>query len=81
MKGGPLVETAPMNTILIILIVLFAIATAYALVRGVITMAQGKDVTGVQSNNLMAKRVAFQGIAILLVIILFMLGGRGLSGG
>ena len=70
-----------MNTILIILIVLAAIATAYVLVRGVITMAQGKDVTGVQSNKLMAGRVAFQGLAILLVILLFMLGGRGLSGG
>lgn len=70
-----------MNAILIILIVLAAGATAYTLIRGIITMAQGKDVTGVQSNKLMAGRVAFQGLAILLVIILFMLGGRGLSGG
>lgn len=69
-----------MNAILIALIVLAAAATAYTLVRGIITMAQGKDVTGVQSNKLMAGRVAFQGLAILLVIILFMLGGRGLSG-
>ena len=70
-----------MNAILIALIVLAAAATAYTLVRGIITMAQGKDVTGVQSNKLMAGRVAFQGLAILLVILLFMLGGRGLSGG
>ncbi len=70
-----------MNTLLIILIVLAAAATAYVLVRGIITMAQGKDVSGVQSNKLMASRVAFQGLAILLVIILFLLGGRGLSGG
>ncbi len=70
-----------MNAILIALIVLAAAATAYTLVRGIITMAQGKDVTGVQSNKLMAGRVAFRGLAILLVILLFMLGGRGLSGG
>lgn len=68
-----------MNAILIALIVLAAAATVYVLVRGIITMAQGKDVSGVQSNKLMASRVAFQGLAILLVIILFMLGGRGLS--
>ncbi len=68
-----------MNTILIILIVLAALATAYVLVRGVINMAQGKDVSGVRSNKLMASRVALQGLAILLVIILFMIGGRGLS--
>ena len=68
-----------MNAILIALIVLAAAATAYVLVRGIITMAQGKDVSGVQSNKLMASRVAFQGLAILLVIILFMLSGRGLS--
>ncbi len=68
-----------MNAILIALIVLAAAATAYVLVRGIITMAQGKDISGVQSNKLMAARVAFQGLAILLVIILFMIGGRGLS--
>lgn len=70
-----------MNTILIALIVLAAAATAYVLIRGIVTMAQGKDVSGVQSNKLMAARVVFQGLAILLVIILFMIGGRGLSGG
>ena len=79
MQPARLVESRPMNTILIALIVLAAAATAYVLVRGIITMAQGKDVTGVQSNKLMASRVAFQGLAILLVIILFMIGGRGLS--
>ncbi|MCG2839875.1 HIG1 domain-containing protein [Sandaracinobacter sp. RS1-74] len=70
-----------MNAILIALIVLAAGGTAYVLIRGIITMAQGKDISGVQSNKYMASRVALQGLTILLVILLFALGGRGLSGG
>ena len=35
-------------------------ATAYVLVRGVIAMASGKDVTGEQQQNYMRKRVLFQ---------------------
>ena len=46
---------------LIILLVLAMAATAYVLVRGVIAMASGKDVTGEQQQNYMRKRVLFQG--------------------
>ena len=45
-------------------------ATAYVLVRGVIAMASGKDITGERQQNYMRKRVLFQGIAILIVIAL-----------
>ena len=45
-------------------------ATAYVLVRGVIAMGSGKDVTGEQQQNYMRKRILFQGIAILIVILL-----------
>jgi hypothetical protein len=55
---------------LIILLVLAMAATAYVLVRGVIAMASGKDVTGEQQQNYMRKRVLFQGIAILIVVAL-----------
>jgi hypothetical protein len=65
-----------MQTLLVILIVAAALATLYVLVRGVITMAQGKDVTGVQSQNLMRKRVMFQAVAIIFVV-LFLLVARG----
>jgi archaellin len=65
-----------MNGFLIFLIVVAAIATAVVLVRGVITMAQGKDITGQQSNKMMSYRVFFQGLTILLVIILFASLGR-----
>ena len=55
---------------LLILLLLAMAATAYVLVRGVIAMASGKDVTGEQQQNYMRKRVLFQGIAILIVVAL-----------
>ena len=67
-----------MQTLLIILIVLAAGATAFVLVKGVIGMAQGKDVTGMRSQDLMRKRVMFQALAIILVVLLLvMAGGSG----
>ncbi len=68
-----------MNAILIALIVLGALLTAYVLIRGVITMASGKDVTGQQSNKLMSMRVALQAATIMLVLLLLVIGGRGLG--
>lgn len=65
-----------MQTFLFILIALAALATLYVLVRGVMTMAQGKDVTGVRSQALMRKRVMLQAVAIIFVI-LFLLVARG----
>jgi hypothetical protein len=64
-----------MQTLLIILIVLAAGATLFVLVKGVIGMAQGKDVTGAQSQALMRKRVAFQFAAIIFVVLLLLLTG------
>lgn len=64
-----------MQTLLIILIVLAAAATLFVLVRGVIGMAQGKDVTGQKSQDLMRKRVMFQALAIILVVLLLVLAG------
>ncbi|MFL6729411.1 MAG: twin transmembrane helix small protein [Sphingomicrobium sp.] len=65
-----------MNTILLILLLLAMAATAYVLVRGVIAMASGKDVTGEQQQNYMRKRVLFQGIAIVIVIALLYLASN-----
>ncbi len=64
-----------MQTLLIILIIAAAGATAFVLVKGVIGMAQGKDVTGVRSQELMRKRVMFQALAIVLVVLLLMVAG------
>ena len=66
-----------MRTLLIILIAVGALATLYILVRGVIGMAQGKDVTGQRSQELMRKRVLFQGITILFVVLLLALASAG----
>ncbi len=59
-----------MNTLLIILLVLAMAATAYVLVRGVMLMASGKDMDGQQSQKWMQRRVLFQAVAILIVILL-----------
>ena len=66
-----------MDTFLFILIAAAALATFYILAKGVIGMAQGKDITGERSQQLMRKRVLFQAVAIVLVILfLFLAGGR-----
>ncbi len=65
-----------MQTFLMILIVVAALATLFVLVKGVIGMAQGKDVTGVRSQALMRKRVMYQALAIIFVV-LFIMVARG----
>ncbi|HEY0044685.1 MAG TPA: twin transmembrane helix small protein [Allosphingosinicella sp.] len=66
-----------MQTFLFILIIAAALATLFVLAKGVIGMANGKDVTGQRSQGLMRQRVMFQSIAILLIIVfLMMAGGR-----
>ena len=62
-----------MKWILIPLIVLAAGATLFILVKGVIGMAQGKDITGQRSQELMRKRIMFQAIAIGLAVLLLLL--------
>ena len=64
-----------MSTIMIILLLVAMAATAYVLVRGVIAMASGKDITGQQQQNWMRKRVLFQGIAIMLVALILIMAG------
>ena len=67
-----------MNTFLFILLIIAMGAVAYVLVRGVIAMAQGKDVSGEVQQGYMQKRVLYQGIAIVIVVLILVLaGGRG----
>jgi hypothetical protein len=65
-----------MTPLLMILLLLAMAATAYVLVRGVIAMASGKDLTGEQQQNYMRKRVLFQGIAIVIVILILIVAGQ-----
>ena len=66
-----------MNTFLLILLLIAMAAVAYVLVRGVITMAHGKDVTGEVQQGYMQKRVLYQGIAIVIVVLILVLAGGG----
>ena len=63
-----------MRWILVLLLVIAAGATLFVLIKGVIGMAQQKDITGQRSQALMQKRILFQalaiGIAILLLLVL-----------
>ena len=65
----------PMNTLLIIALVVAMGATAYVLIRGVIAMASGNDLSGEKQQDFMQKRVLFQGIAIVIVVILLAAAG------
>ncbi|MEO8547053.1 MAG: HIG1 domain-containing protein [Sphingomicrobium sp.] len=64
---------------LIILLVAAMAATAYVLVRGVIAMASGKDVTGEQQQAWMRKRVLFQAVAIVIVALILIMASASKS--
>ena len=66
-----------MRIVLIIMIVLGALATLFVLIKGVVGMAQGKDITGQRSQQLMQQRVKFQAITILLAIALLAIMSSG----
>jgi hypothetical protein len=58
-----------MKTFLFVLIALGALATLAVLVRGVIGMANGRDLTGQRSQELMRKRVLYQAVTIVIVVL------------
>ena len=64
-----------MNALLIIALIAAMGATAYVLVRGVIAMASGKDMSGEQQQQWMRKRVLFQAVAIVIVVLLLAVAG------
>jgi hypothetical protein len=66
-----------MTWVLIPLLVLAALATLFVLIRGVVTMAGGKDVTGERSQALMRKRILFQAVAIFIAVLLLLVASGG----
>ena len=64
-----------MTPILMILLLLAMAGVVYVLVRGVMAMASGKDMTGEQSQMWMRRRVLFQAVAIVIVILILFLAG------
>ena len=65
-----------MRIFLVILLVLAALATLFVLIRGVVTMAGGKDISGQRSQELMRKRVLFQAVAIFLAVLLLLVASN-----
>jgi hypothetical protein len=68
-----------MKPVLLVLLLLAMAAVVYVLVRGVISMASGKDVTGEQSQKWMQRRVLFQAVAIILVVLILVVAGASSS--
>ena len=68
-----------MRILLLILLLLAMAAVVYVLVRGVIAMASGKDLTGEQSQMWMRRRVLFQAAAVGIVILILVLAGASSS--
>lgn len=67
-----------MEIFLFILIVIAAGATLFVLAKGVIGMAQQKDLSGARSQQLMRKRVTYQAVAIVFVVLFLMVAsGKG----
>lgn len=71
-----------MQTFLVILIILAALATVGALVRGIVIFLRtseadlqgtGSYVSGERQNKMMRLRIAFQALAVILVILFLML--------
>ncbi len=64
-----------MSWILVLLLAAAMAATAYVLVRGVMTMAQGKELSSEHQQQWMRRRVQFQALAVILVIIILLAAG------
>ena len=64
-----------MKIVLAILIVAAMAATANVLVRGVVTMAQGRTGSSEQQQQWMRRRVFFQAVAIIIVVLILLLAG------
>jgi NADH:ubiquinone oxidoreductase subunit 6 (subunit J) len=64
-----------MSTFLMVLLVAALAATAYVLIRGVVTMASGKVGSSEQQQQWMRKRVLFQAVAIVLVVLILVVAG------
>lgn len=64
-----------MRIVLLILLLLAMAAVVYVLARGVIAMASGKDLSGEQSQKWMQRRILFQALAIVFVLLILFLAG------
>lgn len=72
-----------MQTFLLVLIILAAIGALVSLVRGIVIFLRtstadvhgtGPSVSGLKQNKMMWRRVQFQALAVVLVVLFLMLG-------
>ncbi|PTQ13468.1 hypothetical protein CLG96_05110 [Sphingomonas oleivorans] len=75
-----------MQTFLLVLIILAAIAALVALVRGIVIflktsekdlLGTGPNLSGQRQNRMMWRRIQFQALAIILVILFLLLARSG----
>ena len=66
-----------MSAVLPVLIVIALLATLGVLLFGVISMARGGEFNAKYSNKLMRLRVICQFVAVMLIALLMLLGGKG----
>jgi hypothetical protein len=76
-----------MTTFLVILIILAAIATVVALVRGIIAFlrtteqdlksGEGPSASSLKQNKMTMARIGFQAVAVLIVAFLLLMTGGG----
>ena len=64
-----------MTVVLTLLLIAAMAATAYVLIRGVVTMAQGRVGSSEQRQQWMRKRVMFQALAIIIVVVILLVAG------
>ena len=64
-----------MNWLLMILLAIVMVGVVYVLVRGVIAMASGKDMSGEQSQLWMRRRVLLQAVAVIVIVLLLVVAG------
>jgi zinc transporter ZupT len=62
-----------MTILLGLLLALAAGAVLFVLAKGVINMAQQKDLTGERSQQLMRQRVMLQAVAIVIAVLLLLM--------
>ena len=68
-----------MRIVLLILLLLAMAGVVYVLVRGVIAMASGKDLSGEQSQMWMQRRVLLQAAAIVIIMLILAVDGASSS--
>jgi len=75
-----------MQTFLLVLIILAAIGALVSLIRGIVIFLQtsqkdlegtGPSVSGMRQNKMMWRRIQFQALAVVLVVLFLMLGRAG----